>query len=61
MSYSKSYSKTLYERNSRILREYDCITYESYGLKGDKRFAHEVPTDGADTVIIQQGINDIQR
>ena len=44
---------------SRILREYDCITYESYGLKGNKRFAHEVPTDGADTVIIQQGINDI--
>ncbi len=44
---------------SRILREYDCITYESYGLKGDRRFAHEVPTDGADTVIIQQGINDI--
>ena len=44
---------------SRILREYDCITYESYGLKGSKRFDHEVPTDGADTVIIQQGINDI--
>jgi len=44
---------------SRILREYSCITYESYGLKGDKRFHHEVPTDGADTVIIQQGINDI--
>lgn len=44
---------------SRILREYDCITYESYGLKGTRRFAHEVPTDGADTVIIQQGINDI--
>ena len=44
---------------SRILREYDCITYESYGLKGSKRFMHEVPTDGADTVIIQQGINDI--
>ena len=44
---------------SRILREYSCITYESYGLMGAKRFAHEVPTDGADTVIIQQGINDI--
>ncbi len=44
---------------SRILREYDCITYESYGLKGDRRFPHEVPTDGADTVLIQQGINDI--
>lgn len=44
---------------SRILREYDNITYESYGLKGTNRFNHEVPSDGADTVIIQQGINDI--
>ena len=44
---------------SRILRQYSCITYESYGLMGDNRFTHEVPTDGADTVIIQQGINDI--
>lgn len=44
---------------SRILREYSCITYESYGLMGTKRFHHEVPTDGADLVIIQQGINDI--
>jgi lysophospholipase L1-like esterase len=44
---------------SRILREYHCLTYESYGLMGSHRFHHEVPTDGADTVIIQQGINDI--
>lgn len=44
---------------SRILREYDCITYESYGLKGSRRFSHEVPTEGADILIIQQGINDI--
>ena len=44
---------------SRILREYTCLTYESYGLSGEHRFHHEVPTDGADTVIIQQGINDI--
>lgn len=44
---------------SRILRQYSCITYESYGLMGRNRFDHEVPTDGADTVIIQQGINDI--
>ena len=44
---------------SRILRQYDCLTYESYGLSGENRFHHEVPTDGADTVIIQQGINDI--
>ena len=44
---------------TRILRQYDCITYDSYGLKGTNRFAHEIPTAGADTVIIQQGINDI--
>lgn len=44
---------------SRILREYSCLTYESYGLMGKKRFPHELPTDGCDTVIIQQGINDI--
>ena len=44
---------------SRILREYTCLTYESYGLSGEHRFRHEVPTDGADAVIIQQGINDI--
>ena len=44
---------------TRILREYSCLTYESYGLMGAHRFRHEVPTDGADAVIIQQGINDI--
>ena len=44
---------------SRILREYSCLTYESYGLKGSRRFDYEVPTDGADAVLIQQGINDI--
>ena len=59
----QGYTKTAIIRRatsgSRILRQYDCITYESYGLSGENRFAHEVPTDGADTVIIQQGINDI--
>lgn len=44
---------------SRILREYSCITYESYGLKGTNRFDHECRVDGADTILIQQGINDI--
>lgn len=44
---------------TRILRQYDCITYDSYGLKGSNRFSHEIPTFGADTIIIQQGINDI--
>lgn len=44
---------------TRILREYDCITYQSYGLKGKNRFLHEAPASGCDTIIIQQGINDI--
>lgn len=44
---------------SRILRQYDNIVYSSYGLRGELRFPHEVPNAGADTVIIQQGINDI--
>lgn len=61
--FREGYNKTAIIRRatsgSRILREYHCLTYESYGLMGSNRFAHEVPTDGADTVIIQQGINDI--
>lgn len=45
---------------TRILREYDCITYQSYGKKGSKRFAHEIMSvHGARCVIIQHGINDI--
>ena len=45
---------------TRVLREYDCITYESYGLSGRHRFEREISSvSGADTVIIQQGINDI--
>lgn len=44
---------------TRILRQYDCITYDSYGLKGSTRFPHEIPAAGADTIIIQHGINDI--
>ncbi len=44
---------------TRILRQYECITYDSYGLKGKNRFSHEAPVSGADTIIIQQGINDI--
>ena len=61
--FREGYAKTAVIRRatsgSRILRQYDCLTYESYGLMGSNRFAHEVPTDGADVVIIQQGINDI--
>lgn len=44
---------------TRILRQYDNITYDSYGIKGDVRFPREILVSGADTVIIQHGINDI--
>lgn len=44
---------------TRILRQYDCITYACYGLKGETRFPIEVNTAGADTIILQHGINDI--
>ncbi|MGN0593202.1 MAG: GDSL-type esterase/lipase family protein [Ruminococcus sp.] len=44
---------------TRILRQYDNITYDSYGLKGAIRFPREVQVSGADTIIIQHGINDI--
>lgn len=44
---------------SRILRQYDCISMDHYGIAGVRRFPHDVPTDGADTVIILHGINDI--
>ena len=61
--FKEGYSNTAIIRRatsgSRILRQYECLTYESYGLQGSNRFHHEVPTVGADTVIIQQGINDI--
>ena len=44
---------------TRILRQYDCITYAAYGLKGAIRFPIEADTAGATDVIIQHGINDI--
>lgn len=44
---------------TRILREYNCITYAAYGLKGATRFPIEMNVAGADTLIIQHGINDI--
>lgn len=44
---------------TRILRQYDCITYQAYGLKGATRFPIEMNVAGAKTVIIQHGINDI--
>ena len=44
---------------TRILRQYDCITYQAYGLKGATRFPIEMNVSGASAVIIQHGINDI--
>lgn len=44
---------------TRILRQYDCITYQAYGLKGETRFPIEVNVAGASDLIIQHGINDI--
>ena len=44
---------------TRILRQYDCITYQAYGLKGATRFPIEMNVAGASAVIIQHGINDI--
>jgi len=44
---------------TRILRQYDCITYQAYGLKGATRFPIEMNVAGATDVIVQHGINDI--
>ncbi len=44
---------------TRILRQYDCITYQAYGLKGATRFPIEKRVAGASDIIIQHGINDI--
>ena len=44
---------------TRILREYHCITYAAYGLKGATRFPIEMNVAGARAVLIQHGINDI--
>ncbi|MBP5764684.1 MAG: lipase [Bacteroidales bacterium] len=44
---------------TRILRQYDCITYQAYGLKGATRFPIEMDVAGAGSVILQHGINDI--
>ncbi len=45
---------------TRVLREYECITYQSYGKSGTHRFCHEIGSvAGATKLIIQHGINDI--
>lgn len=64
MRLSDPYNRTAIIRRAasgtRVLREYKCITYESYGLCGKNRFLRELSTvSGAKAVLIQQGINDI--
>lgn len=44
---------------SRILRQYDCLPYQAYGLKGETRFPIETNVAGARHIIIQHGINDM--
>lgn len=44
---------------TRILRQYECATYQAYGLKGATRFPIEANVAGARAVLIQHGINDI--
>ena len=44
---------------SRVLREYPCDAYRSYGTKGGARFEREVLLPGVKKVFILQGINDI--
>ena len=62
-AYEQSGGKTAIIRRAacgtRILRQYDNITYDSYGLKGSIRFPREIVASGAKSVIIQHGINDI--
>ena len=44
---------------TRVLRQYDCSRYRSYGIRGELRFPNETEVRGADAVLIQHGINDI--
>ena len=44
---------------SRVLREYPCTAYQTYGPKGDARFEREVLRAGVKKVLILHGINDL--
>ena len=44
---------------SRVLRQYDCIAYQAYGLRGAARFPVELNVAGTHAVLIQHGINDL--
>lgn len=44
---------------SRVLRQYECLMYQSYGIAGLTRFPRESEVYGAESVIILHGINDL--
>lgn len=44
---------------SRILRQYDALSYRHYGPTGTKRIHHELDASMSDTVVVLHGINDI--
>ena len=44
---------------SRVLRAYNCIQYANYGRASLERFMPDIEADGADTVVILQGVNDL--
>ncbi len=44
---------------SRVLRQYDCLAYASYGLKAQTRIQHELEACGCQTMVLLQGINDL--
>ena len=44
---------------SRVLREYPCASYYSYGPKGLDRFEREVVRAGVKKVIVLHGVNDL--
>ena len=44
---------------SRILRQYDALSYRHYGLTGIDRIVYELAASCSDTVVVLHGINDI--
>lgn len=44
---------------TRVLGQYDCLQYAHYGLSGKNRFVRECSAEGADSVLVFHGINDI--
>ncbi len=44
---------------SRVLREYNCTMYETFGSKSATRFPLETEIEGCDVILVLQGVNDI--